>query len=114
MNNAACNCLQAAFDLDKQCLFCFDDLCVLAGPCMAANEVQAIKCWLRQQLRQIQALGIENRIVAEAHLVAAIGGRAYVCFCTQRHGDFVADVTKWETCQHRNFGRALYGLHHTG
>lgn len=53
MNKAARNCLQAAFDLNKQCLFCFDDLCVLAGHCMAANEVQAIKCWLRQQLRQI-------------------------------------------------------------
>ena len=98
MNKAACNCLQAAFDLKKQCLFCFDDLRVLAGPCMAADEIQTIKCWLGQQLCQIQALGIENRIVAKAHLVAAIGGRAYVCFCAQRHGDFVADVAKWETC----------------
>ena len=53
MNKAACKQLQAAFDLDKQCLFCFDDLRVLAGSCMAANEVQTIKCWLRQQLRQI-------------------------------------------------------------
>jgi hypothetical protein len=48
MNKAACNCLQAAFDLNKQSLFCFDDLRVLAGPCMAADEIQTIKCWLGQ------------------------------------------------------------------